>query len=83
MVKFEKNHKWYVLVIKRGKFKMLTTKKKNLDITKVLQSKKYTKRSIPTLKQIWRFLKKEKGVSAEALSTLTMDNVCQKWNTLS
>ena len=40
----------------------------------------YCKRSIPTLNQIRRFLKKEKRVSASILSTISMDNICEKWD---
>ena len=51
-------------------------------ITAVLKDKSYTKRPVPTLKQILRFLKKEKGVSDDVLNTITLENVCEKWNTL-
>ena len=51
-------------------------------ITVALKDKNYTKRSVPTLKQILRFLKKEKGVQVNVLNTITLDNVCDKWDTL-
>ena len=40
----------------------------------------YCKRAIPTLNQIRRFLKKEKRLSASVLSTINMDNICEKWD---
>ena len=51
-------------------------------ITVALKDKNYTKRSVPTLKQILRFLKKEKGVQVNVLNTITLDNICDKWDTL-
>ena len=50
-------------------------------ITAALKAKTYTKRSVPTLEQIQRFLKKEKGVETSVLNTITLDNICEKWDT--
>ena len=48
-------------------------------ITAALKAKNYTKRSVPTLNQIKKFLKKEKGVSRNDLESITMDNALEKW----
>ena len=50
-------------------------------ITAALKAKTYTKRSVPTLKQIQRFLKKENVVETSVLNTITLDNICEKWDT--
>ena len=65
--------------LKRRKIDLET---KFASITAVLKDKSYTKRPVPILKQILRFLKKEKGVSDDVVSTITLENVCEKWNTL-
>ena len=65
--------------IKRRKMEL---EQKFEPISIVLKAKNYTKRSTPTMNQIKNYLRKEIGVSAEIVGTLTMENVCEKWGEL-
>ena len=64
----------------RVKWQKIELESKFQTITAALKAKTYTKRSVPTLKQI-RFLKKEKGVETSVLNTIILDNICEKWDT--
>ena len=48
-------------------------------ISATLKSKNYTKLAVPALKQIKRFLKKEKSLSNDEISSITEENVIEKW----
>ena len=48
-------------------------------ISATLKSQNYTKLAVPALKQIKRFLKKEKSLSNDEISSITEENVIEKW----
>ena len=49
------------------------------EIATALTQKNYTKKKVPTLNQIKRFLKKEKSVSKVNIDSITAENVLEKW----
>ena len=66
----------------RKKRQKIEREKEFEKISTMLKAKNYTKLKIPTLKQMVRYLKKEKGVSVEILDALTIDNISAKWDEL-
>ena len=48
-------------------------------ISATLKSKNYTKLAVPTLKQTKRFLKKEISLSNDEISSMSEENVIEKW----
>ena len=48
-------------------------------VAKALKEKCYAKRSIPSLRQIKAFLKKEKKINATELATINESNLLSEW----
>ena len=69
------------LCLKKEKSKKRKIERENRfsAISATLKSKNYTKLVVPTLKQIKRFLKKEKSLSNDEISSITEENVIEKW----
>ena len=49
-------------------------------ISVALKAKNYTKKNVPTINQINKFLKKEKSVTNPDLNSITEENVLEMWS---